>query len=182
MSLGLVLVRTDGETATRHLVRPGLGIGRSRGADLRLREPGIRRRHAVIEHFSSGLAIRSLASSAEVGVNDKRVSLHTLRPGDRISIGPCRFIVEERVPDTVWDASTQEHPRRTGPTPADLEPDPVPAQVLARVRRPETTPPMFSGPPLSRRRSVATHRSATFFCLAIVLADAIALGFYLKGI
>ncbi len=181
MSLGLVLIRTDGEAATRHLVRPGLGIGRGRGADLRLSGPGVRRRHAVIEHFSSGLAIRSLGSSADVGVNDKPVSLHTLRPGDRISIGPCQFIVEEREPDTVWDAPAQEHPRRTGPTPADLEPDEVPPQVLARARTLQTTAPRFSGPPRPHRRSVATHRSATLFCLAIVLADAIALGFYLKG-
>jgi pSer/pThr/pTyr-binding forkhead associated (FHA) protein len=182
MSEALVLVRQDGEEATRHLVRPGLVIGSSRRADLRLRGSGVRRRHAVIEHFSSGLAIHSLGSSPDVGVNDRQVSRHTLRPGDRISIGPAQFVVEESEPDTVWDAPAQEHPRRTGATPADLQLDPVPPQVLARVQKPETTPPMFAGPPVSRRRSVATHRSATWFCLLIVLADAIALGWYLEGI
>jgi hypothetical protein len=179
MTDGLVLVRSNGKAETRHPVRPEMLIGGSRGADLRIRESGIQRRHAVIEHFSSGLAIRSLGSRAEVLVNGERVSLRTLRVGDRISIGPAQFSVEESAPDPDLEPEGTAHAARS---PAEIPEEPVPPQVLARVRRPETTPPMFSGPPMPRRRSVATHRSATFLCLAIVLADAIALGFYIQAI
>jgi pSer/pThr/pTyr-binding forkhead associated (FHA) protein len=176
MSDGLVLVRSDGET-TRHPVRPDMVIGRGRGSDLRLRDHGVQRRHAVIEHFASGFAIRGLSSRAEILVNENQVSRRTIRPGDRIAIGPARFTVEESVSD---ETDAAEVP---GKAPAAAIPDdPVPAQVLARVRKPETTSPLFAGPPMQRRRSVATHRSATFFCMAIVLADAIALGVYIEGI
>jgi predicted component of type VI protein secretion system len=178
----LVLIRADGDAATRHMLRPHMLIGRSRGSDLRLRERGVQRRHAVIEHFSSGLAIRSLSSRAEVLVNDQRVLRRTIIPGDRISIGPAVFSVEEREPETVWERDGHGGAAHAQPSSAVIPEDPVPPQVLARVRKPETAPTRFSGPPMPRRRSVATHRSATFICLAVVVADAIALEFYLKVI
>ena len=128
---------------------------------------------------SSGLAIRSLGSRAEVVVNGNRISRRTLRVGDQISIGPAQFTVEESDSDPVSESAGRERRTRAESSPPQ---DPVPPQVLARVQKPEIAPPRFSGPPMSRRRSVATHRSATFACLVIVLGDAIALGFYLGSI
>ena len=172
---GLVLVREGGEGA-RHPVQAEMVIGSGRASDLRLRESGVQRRHVVIEHFSSGYAIRSLGSRAHVLVNEQPVSRRMLHPGDRVVIGPVKFTVEAIEP------APEAGPADVGRPHAAVPEDPVPAAVLARVRTPEMAPPLFSRTPASRRRSAATHHAATWVFLAIVLADAIALAFYIEGI
>jgi len=138
------------------------------------------RRHAVIEHFSSGYSVRGVKAGVHLLVNGRQVERATLSPGDRIAVGTAELIVEAGEATSTWEQPEQpaSAARETRPVPED----PVPAQVLARIRTPEGPTPHFTGPPKSRRRSVATHRGATYFCLAVVLADALALGWYLEGL
>jgi pSer/pThr/pTyr-binding forkhead associated (FHA) protein len=180
MTAGLVLIyRGDGEKV-RHAVRADMVIGSGRKCDVRLREQGVLRRHAVIEHFASGFSIRGVKPGAHLLVNSRQVDRATLSPGDLISVGTVELAVEAGETTSVWEQPPQQTPRAVETR--SLHEDPVPAPVLARIRTPEGPTPHFPGPPKSRRRSVATHRGATYFCLAIVLADAVALGWYLEGL
>lgn len=180
MTTGLVLVYAGGGEEVRHGVRADIVIGSGRSSDIRLRDAGVLRRHAVIEHFASGFSIRGVRPGAHLLVNSRQVDRAPLSPGDRISVGTAELTVEAGEAATVWEQPRQQAPvaGETRQVPVDS----VPAQVMARIRTPEGPTPHFAGPPKSRRRSVATHRGATYFCLAIVLADAVALGWYLEGI
>jgi hypothetical protein len=62
-------------------------IGRSRDADLRVIDPDTSRRHARIVCDGKSCVVHDLESTNGTWVNGKRVSTHTLRPGDRIQIG-----------------------------------------------------------------------------------------------
>ena len=180
MNAGLVLVYGGGGEEVRHAVRADMVIGSGRKSDVRLREQGVLRRHAVIEHFASGFSIRGVRPGAHLLVNSRQVDRATLSPGDRITVGTVELAVEAGETTSVWEQPPQQAAR--GVETRRVPEDPVPSQVLTRIRTPEGPTPHFSGPPKSRRRSVATHRGATYFCLAIVLADAVALGWYLEGL
>jgi hypothetical protein len=176
----LVLLRSGDDGAERrHLVRPDMVIGSGRRCDLRLRDDGVRRNHAVIEHFSSGFSIRAVSERGEVYVNGEQTTHRTMLPGDRILIGSVELVVEAtdapivRVPDAVEPAR---------PSRPQMPPDPVPPQVLARIGRLEGHPPHFTGPPMKRRGSVATLRGATWLCMLVVVADAFALGLYIGSL
>jgi predicted component of type VI protein secretion system len=173
----LMLVDERDEGARRYLVRPDMTIGRRR-CDLQLSEPGVSRRHAMIEHFASGYAIRDLGSRTGVLVNGDRISAErTLEPDDRIAIGPVTLRVEHFEADA---AASQ--PARHRPAPPLPPPDPVPPAVMARVSAPAEAPIEFpAARRRSRRRSQATSERATAFCFLVLLADAVALAFYLAS-
>lgn len=78
-----------------------LVIGRSpKEAQLVLRDPGVSRQHAMVEHNpkTGGLVIVDMASTNGVILNGQRVTRSPLRPGDRIEIGP--FTIDVVVQDT----------------------------------------------------------------------------------
>lgn len=79
----------------RHpLTPPGLLIGRGSDADLRLNDPGISRRHAMISVASNGvITIEDLGSTNGVHVNGVRISKTTLGEGSRIELGSTRLLV-----------------------------------------------------------------------------------------
>jgi hypothetical protein len=66
-------------------------IGRSLAADVRLDDPTISRRHALIVRGPDGIRVLDDRSLNGVFVNDKRVEWQTLADGDEIVVGRYRL-------------------------------------------------------------------------------------------
>lgn len=82
----------------RHpLVPPGLVIGRGSEADLRINDPGVSRRHALITVAGSAeapvISIEDLGSTNGILVDGIRVQQGKLRDGSRVEIGNTRMLV-----------------------------------------------------------------------------------------
>ena len=82
----------------RHpLTPPGFVIGRGSEAGLRINDPGISRRHALITVAGTALdpqiTIEDLGSTNGVIVNGERVQKAVLRDGSRIELGNTRMLV-----------------------------------------------------------------------------------------
>ncbi len=85
-------------SGVRHpLVPPGLVIGRGTEADLRLNDPGISRRHALITVTGTAeapqVSIEDLGSTNGIMVDGSRVHQARLRDGSRVEIGNTRMLV-----------------------------------------------------------------------------------------
>ena len=85
-------------SGVRHpLVPPGLVVGRGSEADLRLNDPGISRRHALITVTGTSeapkVSIEDLGSTNGIVVDGSRVNQARLRDGSRIEIGNTRMLV-----------------------------------------------------------------------------------------
>ncbi len=82
----------------RHpLVAPGLVIGRGAEADLRLNDPGVSRRHALISVSGDPdhpvVTIEDLGSTNGVHVNGSRVTKTRVGEGARIEVGNTRLLI-----------------------------------------------------------------------------------------
>ncbi|RRD45923.1 DUF3662 and FHA domain-containing protein [Tessaracoccus sp. OH4464_COT-324] len=82
----------------RHpLMPPGIVIGRGADADLRLNDPGVSRRHALIAVSGTPdrpiVTIEDLGSTNGVIVNGQKVSKTALREGARIELGNTRMLI-----------------------------------------------------------------------------------------
>ncbi|MCG6567489.1 DUF3662 and FHA domain-containing protein [Tessaracoccus sp. ZS01] len=82
----------------RHpLIAPGILIGRGNEADLRLNDPGVSRRHALISVAGDPqhpvITIEDLGSTNGVHVNGSRISKTRIGEGTRIEIGNTRMLV-----------------------------------------------------------------------------------------
>jgi pSer/pThr/pTyr-binding forkhead associated (FHA) protein len=66
-------------------------IGRSLAADVRLDDPTISRRHALIVRGPDGIRVLDDRSLNGVFVNDRRVEWHVLADGDEIVVGRFRL-------------------------------------------------------------------------------------------
>ena len=62
-------------------------LGRDRQADLRLRDPGVSRRHLILEVTDERISLTDLASHNGTRVNGHPVATVELRPGDIIEVG-----------------------------------------------------------------------------------------------
>jgi pSer/pThr/pTyr-binding forkhead associated (FHA) protein len=173
----LILVHEGTDPPLEYPVRPDVTIGRKR-CDITIADPALERRHAVIEHFSSGFGIRSLHADAAVLVNDEPVAAEwVLAPGDRICVGATHLRVEVA-------RSAPALPTPRAPRGELRAPEPVPKAIRKRVKTAgapagEFVPP--KGGLHRRRRSQATSGYATALAFLIVLADAIGIAFALSG-
>lgn len=82
----------------RHpLMAPGILIGRGTESDLRLNDPGVSRRHALISVSGDPnhpvITIEDLGSTNGVHVNGSRISKTRIGEGARIEIGNTRMLV-----------------------------------------------------------------------------------------
>lgn len=82
----------------RHpLVPPGLVVGRGSDADLRVNDPGVSRRHAMITVTGTAdqphVTIEDLGSTNGIIVNGSRIQSTELVEGSRIEIGNTRMLV-----------------------------------------------------------------------------------------
>jgi diguanylate cyclase (GGDEF)-like protein len=62
-------------------------IGRDVGCDLELSDDSVSRRHALIRPTASGFSVIDLESTNGTYVNDARVNVHHIEPGDRLRFG-----------------------------------------------------------------------------------------------
>jgi hypothetical protein len=90
-------------------------IGRSLAADVRLDDPTISRRHALIVRGPDGVRLLDDRSLNGVFVNDERVEWRTLRAGDEIVVGRYRLHYLELAPgDATLDVGSQPQYEATG--------------------------------------------------------------------
>ncbi|MHA6513137.1 FhaA domain-containing protein [Tessaracoccus sp. Z1128] len=92
---GRLVVEVNG---VRHpLVAPGLLIGRGAEADLRLNDPGVSRRHAMITVSGDPdhpvVTVEDLGSTNGVLVNGSRVTKTRVGEGARIEVGNTRMLI-----------------------------------------------------------------------------------------
>ena len=80
----------NGEVRTVALTREWTRIGRSLAADVRLDDPTVSRRHALVVRQPEGVRLLDDRSLNGVFVNDMRVEGKTLEDGDEIIIGRYR--------------------------------------------------------------------------------------------
>src|SRR5512140_1550134 len=119
------IFRGDELIRTEHFSREIVKIGRLASAHLVLDEDGIARIHAVIEVAPGGaLSIIDMGSAGGTVVNGKKVSRAPLEPGDVITIGPLRLVVDVG----------EEAAAAAGAAPAE-QPAPAPAPVTAPSQR-----------------------------------------------
>jgi chromosome segregation ATPase len=86
-----LLIRTDGDSEVVHVLGRKTTIGRTPDNDLQIDAKFISRNHAVILAGPNHTIIEDLNSTNGVAVNTKRISRHTLRDGDMVSIGKTTF-------------------------------------------------------------------------------------------
>ncbi len=86
-----LLIRTDGDTEVVHVLGRKTTVGRTPDNDLQIDAKFISRNHAVIMAGPNHTIIEDLNSTNGVAVNNKRISRHTLRDGDLVSIGKTTF-------------------------------------------------------------------------------------------
>jgi hypothetical protein len=83
-------------------------IGRSLAADVRLDDPTISRRHALIVRGPDGVRLLDDRSLNGVFVNEERVEWRTLRDGDEIVVGRYRLHFVELAPaEDALDGETE---------------------------------------------------------------------------
>jgi pSer/pThr/pTyr-binding forkhead associated (FHA) protein len=80
----------NGELRTVALTREWTRIGRSLAADVRLDDPTVSRRHALVVRQPDGVRLLDDRSLNGVFVNDMRVESKSLEDGDEIVIGRYR--------------------------------------------------------------------------------------------
>jgi hypothetical protein len=99
--LRALTVRSDGPDRGRtfDLARPASTIGRHAGCDLRLDDPYVSRRHAVVRSDGSGVTIADLGSQSGVLVNGLAIDGPTrLHHGDVVEL--ARVVLELQDPST----------------------------------------------------------------------------------
>ena len=62
-------------------------LGRDREAGVRLRDPGVSRRHLIVEVHPDRITLTDLGSHNGTRVNGHPVATVDLRPGDTIEVG-----------------------------------------------------------------------------------------------
>jgi hypothetical protein len=78
----------DGEPLREYpITSDTMTIGRLAGSEIELKDPGASRKHAEIRRQGNRITVVDLGSTNGTQVNDKTISDHVLRDGDRIMIG-----------------------------------------------------------------------------------------------
>ena len=99
-------------------------IGRDEGADLRVVDGRVSRRHARLRRLDDGWCVEDLGSTNGITVNDERVEGAALAEGDTIGLGPLRLRFHEGSPaargETVIErAAVAQWIAGRGPDPSD---------------------------------------------------------------
>jgi len=85
----------NGATGSRKFVleKFPVEIGRSQEAGVRLNDPAVGPRHCLIAAENGTVIVRDLGTKQGTYVNGQRVESSQLRPGDRLRVGTCTFVV-----------------------------------------------------------------------------------------
>lgn len=86
---GPMLALVEGGDALREYPITGdrMTIGRLAGSEIELKDPGASRKHAEIRRQGDRITVVDLGSTNGTQVNNKTITDHVLRDGDRITIG-----------------------------------------------------------------------------------------------
>jgi len=120
------VVLTDAEGNRHKLERSVSVVGRREECDLILSDLDVSLAHAAIVHVQGRPAVYDLGSRNGTFVNEKRVSLAYIAPGDKLALGPCQFTVANGDPESQTveqDASAAGENEQTAPAPSDHESD-----------------------------------------------------------
>ena len=95
MEVVLVMFKDD-ERREFPLAKTRTILGRRQDCDLRIPTRDVSRRHCEITpgEKRSEVIVRDLGSSNGTYLNGKRIAESTLKPGDRLTVGPVTFIVQ----------------------------------------------------------------------------------------
>lgn len=69
-------------------------IGRTTEADIQIPVSDVSRRHCQIAVTANKVTVKDLGSSNGTFVNNQKIAETTLRPGDRLTVGPFTFVVQ----------------------------------------------------------------------------------------
>jgi predicted nucleic acid-binding Zn-ribbon protein len=97
-----------GRLRTVALAREWTRIGRSLAADVRLDDPTVSRRHALIVRDPKGVRLLDDRSLNGVFVNDARVDSRVLKDGDEIIIGRYRLTLMSVTPEQLEEVSAAD--------------------------------------------------------------------------
>jgi pSer/pThr/pTyr-binding forkhead associated (FHA) protein len=86
---------SDGAERVFHMGSAKLVIGRLSGCDVQVALPSIAERHCEINVTDEALTLTDLGSDLGTLHNGHRIERTTLRPGDRVSVGPIEFTVRQ---------------------------------------------------------------------------------------
>ena len=86
-----LLIRSDGNAEFVHQLSRRTRIGRGPDNDLQIDAQYVSRHHAVIMAGPVHTTLEDLNSTNGVFVNGKRISRHTIKDGDRVTIGRMQF-------------------------------------------------------------------------------------------
>jgi pSer/pThr/pTyr-binding forkhead associated (FHA) protein len=98
----------NGEVQTVALTREWTRIGRSLAADVRLDDPTVSRRHALIVRHPEGVRLLDDRSLNGVFVNEARVESRILKDGDQIIIGRYRLTMIAVAPEQAEHVSAAD--------------------------------------------------------------------------
>ncbi len=90
----------NGATGSRKFVleKFPVEIGRSRAVGVQVNDPAVNSRHCLIARENGAVIVRDLNTKAGTFVNGERVETAELRPGDRLRVGTCTFLVQFDTP------------------------------------------------------------------------------------
>jgi pSer/pThr/pTyr-binding forkhead associated (FHA) protein len=94
MDVKLVVEKGPARTKTVQLHREETLVGRRRDCDLCIPSSEVSRRHCILRFANGELSVEDLDSANGTYINDRRLTeKETVRPGDRLQIGPLTFRV-----------------------------------------------------------------------------------------
>lgn len=130
-SLTLKVYRGDDLIRTEQFARDIIKIGRLSSAHLCLEDDRLSRIHSVIEVAPDGtLSIIDMGSANGTYVNGKRVNRSPLQPGDQITLGGLRIVLEGGSPAGSFAPSSAPAEAKAATTSVDVAKDqPRPAEV-----------------------------------------------------
>ncbi|HCP48381.1 MAG TPA: hypothetical protein DIU15_20250 [Deltaproteobacteria bacterium] len=101
----LVVFRGRRKEGSHDLVDQEYLVGRSEQADIRLENPLVSRRHAVVSFRGHSWRVVDLQTPNGVFVNGTKINEHELKPGDRIQMGQ-HILIFQATGDPDIDVST----------------------------------------------------------------------------
>ena len=129
MNVTLVGFTKKGARKDIPLQGPSVIIGRTPEADIQIPVSDVSRRHCQISVNGAKVLLKDLGSSNGTFVNDMKIAETSLRPGDRLRVGPFTFVIQidgkpEKIPSAVPKAPAPPTPK---PTVAGKPPAAAPA-------------------------------------------------------
>lgn len=125
--MNVILVGFTKKGVRKDIPLPGATtvIGRTPDADLQIPVSDVSRRHCQISLNGAKVTVKDLGSSNGTFVNDVKIGETTLRPGDRLRVGPFTFVIQiDGKPEKIQSAAPRP-PETPTPKPAAAAAKPV---------------------------------------------------------